>query len=469
MGRPDPTSTQRNETPAATLPRAVLVDDDTDFQSALAEVVRAEGFAVETAATLKAARELLDARLPDLLVVDLNLPDGSGLELLGELEGKPPIEVILITGNATVDSAVEALRRGAADYLTKPVDMPRLKSVLVNVARRRELREEIQTLRGELRSLGRFGPMIGASSVMQKVYDLVSRVAPTDATVLVQGESGTGKELVAQTVHQLSRRRKQPFLPLNCGAVSPQLIESELFGHERGSFTGAERTHKGVFERATGGTLFLDEITEMPIELQVKLLRVLESGVVARIGGERELQVDVRVIAATNKEPEKAVSEGKLREDLLYRLSVFPIRLPPLRERTGDVELLVEYFLSQLNEAEGTSKRFTREALTRLQAHHWPGNVRELKNLVHRAHILADVDIDPSCLPPTGASPLGALETGMDGSVLQLKVGCSVAEAERRLILATLDACGGNKEKAAKMLGISLKTLYNRLNEYRAS
>ena len=206
----------------------------------------------------------------------------------------------------------------------------------------------------------------------------------------------------------------------------------------------------------------------MPIELQVKLLRVLESGVVARIGGERELQVDVRVIAATNKEPENAVSEGKLREDLLYRLSVFPIRLPPLRERTGDVELLVEYFLSQLNEAGGTSKRCTREALARLQAHHWPGNVRELKNLVHRAYILADADIDPSCLPPTGAAPSGAPEAGMDGSVLQLKVGCSVAEAERRLILATLDACGGNKEKAAKMLGISLKTLYNRLNEYRA-
>ncbi len=468
MGRPDPTSSQHNETSAATLPRAVLVDDDADFQSALAEVVRAEGFKVEAAATLEAARELLDARLPDLLVVDLNLPDGSGLELLRELEGKPPIEVILITGNATVDSAVEAMRRGAADYLTKPVDMPRLKSVLVNVARRRELREEIQTLRGELRSLGRFGPLIGGSSVMQKVYDLVGRVAPTDATVLVQGESGTGKELVAQTLHQLSRRRKQPFLPLNCGAISPQLIESELFGHERGSFTGAERMHKGVFERATGGTLFLDEITEMPMELQVKLLRVLESGVFARIGGEREIQVDVRVIAATNQEPEKAVAEGKLREDLLYRLSVFPIHLPPLRERTGDVELLLEYFLSQLNEAEGTSKRFTREALVRLQAHHWPGNVRELKNLVHRAYILADVDIDPSCLPSIGAAPSGALEAGMDGSVLQLKVGCSVAEAERRLILATLDTCGGNKEKAAKMLGISLKTLYNRLNEYRA-
>src|SRR5213593_3088108 len=324
---------------------ALLVDDDVSFQAALAELVRAEGFSVETAASLGEARAFLGEHTPDLALVDLKLPDGSGLELLREIDSSVATEIVLITGHATVDSAVEALRRGASDYLTKPVDIPRLKSVLANVVRRRELREEIESLRGTLRSLGHFGPLIGASPAMQAVYDMVARVAPTDATVLVQGESGTGKELVAQTLHQLSRRRKEPFVALNCAAVSPQLIESELFGHERGSFTGAARTHKGYFERAEGGTLFLDEISEMPIELQVKLLRVLETGTVARIGGDQSVEVDVRVLAATNRDPHKAVHDGKLREDLLYRLSVFPIHMPPLRERGEDIELLASYFL----------------------------------------------------------------------------------------------------------------------------
>jgi two-component system, NtrC family, response regulator AtoC len=447
------------------MPHALLVDDDPTFSDALAEVLRQEGFSIETASNLKEARTLLGTRVPDLALVDLHLPDGSGLELLGDVEGLAPAEVVLMTGQATVDSAIEALRRGAADYLTKPVDFRRLKSVLVNVLRRGELREEIQTLRAELRNLGRFGPLIGGSPAMQAIYDLIARVAPTEATVLVQGESGTGKELVARTVHQLSRRRKQPFLPLNCGAVSPQLIESELFGHERGSFTGADRTHKGYFERAGGGTLFLDEITEMPIELQVRLLRVLETGTLSRVGAEREIAVDVRVIAATNQDPERAVADGKLREDLLYRLSVFPIHLPPLRERHGDVELLTEDFLAAVNESEKTRKHFTPAALALLRAHPWPGNVRELKNAVQRAFILADEEITPSCLPSlgTGGNAHGA------AVALQLRVGSSIAEAERRLILATLDEYAGDKERAALTLGISLKTLYNRLNLYKAS
>ena len=449
---------------------ALLIDDDVSFQAALAELVRAEGFSVETAASLGEARAFLGEHTPDLALVDLKLPDGSGLELLREIDSSVATEIVLITGHATVDSAVEALRSGASDYLTKPVDIPRLKSVLANVVRRRELREEIESLRGTLRSLGHFGPLIGASPAMQAVYDMVARVAPTDATVLVQGESGTGKELVAQTLHQLSRRRKEPFVALNCAAVSPQLIESELFGHERGSFTGAARTHKGYFERAEGGTLFLDEISEMPIELQVRLLRVLETGTVARVGGESELKVDVRVVAATNREPEHAVADGRLREDLLYRLSVFPIRLPALRERAGDVELLVRAFLAELNAAQGTRKGISRAALELLQGHQWPGNVRELKNALHRAFILADEEIEPGHIPllraqlPNGSEP----EAPVAGGMVQLRVGCPLAEAERRLILATLHEQGGNKEKTAKTLGIRLKTLYNKLNKYKA-
>src|SRR6185369_12321941 len=286
-------------------------------------------------------------------------------------------------------------------------------------------------------------------------------VAPTDASVFLIGESGTGKDLAAQTLHLLSRRSKAPFLPLNCGAISPTLIESELFGHERGSFTGASHRHKGYFERSHTGTLFLDEITEMPIELQVKLLRVLETGTVARIGGDHPVEVDVRVVAATNRDPQKAVSEGKLREDLLYRLQVFPIYMPPLRDRTDDVILLADYFLGQLNERQGTAKKFTEDSLERLRTHSWPGNVRELKNVVHRAFIMADQEISPRCLPREVGGDSGLIRS------LHFQAGTSIEEVERRLIMATLDAYGANKRKTADVLGVSLKTLYNRLNSYR--
>jgi len=448
------------------VPDALVVDDDPGFQDALARLVRAEGFSVETAATLEEARGRLEEHVPDLALVDLNLPDGSGLDLIRDIEPLARTDIVLVTGNASVDSAVAALLGGATDYLTKPVDERRLRSVLLNVARRRELRQEIDTLRTDLRGLGRYGPIIGVSASMQHVYDLIGRVAATEATVLILGESGTGKELVAQTIHAQSRRRGQSFVPVNCGAVSPGLIESELFGHERGSFTGAERTHRGFFERAAGGTLFLDEISEMPSELQVRLLRILETGSVARVGSERDLPIDVRVIAASNIEPAAAVRDGKLREDLLYRLSVFPIRLPPLRERPEDIELLAEYFLSRLNETSDLApRRLSRAAVRRLRSHSWPGNVRELANAVQRAFILADDEIDATSLP-TPLRPQSP-DSGEDGPVLRVRVGSTVAEAERRLILATLEECGGNKDRAARLLGISLKTLYNKLNRYR--
>jgi DNA-binding NtrC family response regulator len=444
------------------MPRALVIDDDRNVMQALAELIEREGFETRSASNLEEARALIAAGPPDVVLIDLLLPDGNGMELLQSLD--PSTQVVLITGHASVDTAVEALRLGASDYLTKPVDIARLKAVLANILRTQQLKQEIGTLRTELRKLGHFGQLIGASPPMQKLYDLISRVAPTDATVLLTGESGTGKDMVAQSLHELSRRRAAPLLPLNCGAVSPNLIESELFGHERGSFTGADRTHKGYFERANQGTLFLDEITEMPVELQVKLLRVLETGTVTRIGGENPIAVDVRVIAATNRQPEEAVTQGKLREDLLYRLKVFPLPLPPLRERGDDVELLAQHFLAELNKPDGTTKSFSRTALERLRRHNWPGNVRELKNLIHHAFILSDEEIGPDCLPPEG-------DTSEDtvGPSLHLKVGTSIDEADRRLILATLAQYNGDKKKAAEILGISVKTLYNRLSEYRTT
>jgi len=308
---------------------------------------------------------------------------------------------------------------------------------------------------------GRFGSMLGAAPAMQKFYHHMARVAPTDATVLLLGESGTGKELAAQTIHALSLRQNEAFLPVNCGAISPQLIESEIFGHEKGSFTGAERQHKGYFERANGGTLFLDEITEMPPELQVKLLRVLESGSFMRIGSNQEIASDVRVIAASNRDPGQAVAEGKLRLDLYHRLNVFPLCLPPLRERTDDVALLVRHFLDELNTVHGTAKVMTPEALASLISRNWPGNVRELRNHIQRAYILADQTIGVATLTPDLAE-----RESHGGLTLAIPVGTSLAEVDKKIIFATLQLCDGVKKHAAEILGISLKTLYNRLQEY---
>jgi two-component system, NtrC family, response regulator AtoC len=440
-------------------PRALIVDDDSGFLAGLAELVKREGFDVVTAGTLKQAREEIAANPPDILLVDLHLPDGSGLDLLEGFEPPSVPEIVLITGSASVETAVDALRRGVADYLTKPVDFARVKMALGNVTRALELRGEIGTLRSELRKLGRFGPLIGASPPMQKVYDLIGRVAGTDASILISGETGTGKELVAETIHNLSRRKKKPFLAVNCGALSAHLIESELFGHERGSFTGADRMHKGYFERANGGTLFLDEITET-VEIQVRLLRALQTATVTRVGGTEPIKIDVRIVAASSRQVEEAVAAGKLREDLFYRLNVFPIELPPLRERGDDVELLAEQFLGELNLAEGTTKHFTRACLERLHGHSWPGNVRELQNVIRRAFILSEADVGVDSLPL-------AVTEEVAGASLVTRVGTPIAEAERRLILATVEHCDGNKKKAADLLKISLKTLYTRLSEYK--
>ena len=306
--------------------------------------------------------------------------------------------------------------------------------------------------------------MLGNSEPMRRLYHMIARVAPTNATVLIVGESGTGKELVAQHLHRRSRRRDQKFVAINCGAIPENLIESELFGHEKGAFTGAARTRKGVFERASEGTLFLDEITEMPIHLQVRLLRVLETGRLVRVGGDEEIAVDVRVIAATNRDPADAVADDRLRKDLLYRLSVFPIHLPALRQRGDDVDLLAHHFLALHNQAEATAKRFAAATLDQMRAFSWPGNVRQLKNVVFRAFILADDEIRPEHLPKLTASPS---EAAAPGDALTVTVGTPIADVERRLIEATLEHFAGDKKRTADTLGISLKTLYNRLNAYQ--
>ncbi len=309
----------------------------------------------------------------------------------------------------------------------------------------------------------RFGLLRGSSRPMRQLYRILERVAPTEATVLLQGESGTGKELIAQTLHDLSARHDAVFVPVNCGALPANLIESELFGHERGSFTGASRQHRGYFERAHGGTLFLDEITEMPLELQVNLLRVLETGALVRLGGQQQVKVDVRVVAATNRPPAEALAEGRLREDLYFRLSTFPVRVPPLRERAGDVALLARHFLSLLNAADGYEKQLTDAALCLLEAQEWRGNVRELKNAMQRAYILADEEIDAHHFPQwSWADVRRGGERGVG-----LRIGSTTLEdAERHIILATLEHFNGDKRRAADTLGVSLKTIYNRLKRY---
>ena len=443
---------------------ALILEDDELSRAALAEIVELEGFHVLSVGSLAEARAAVQHQTPDVALLDLVLPDGSGLEIMRQLQSCASTQIVLITGSASVDSAVDALRLGAADYLTKPIDADRLKTILLSVARTNELKRELDAMRTALFELGSFGPLIGASKAMQEVYDLVGKVAPTDVAVLLTGESGTGKEEVATVIHSLSPRRGRRFVAVNCGAVSPTLIESELFGHEKGSFTGATRQHRGLFEQASGGTLFLDEVTEMPPESQVKLLRALETSTITRVGAEQTIKIDVRLVAATNENPESAVAAGKLRHDLLYRMSSFRITLPPLREREQDIDLLADYFVAQLQRDYKTEKRLTSETREFLHAHPWKGNVRELKNAIQRAFIVAGDEIAPDCLPPEIVGRTGA--PGAGG--LYLKVGASLEENERRLILATLEHVSGSKRKAAELLGISLKTLYTRLSSYQA-
>ncbi len=458
------------------MPHALIVDDEPDTSETLAMLVATQGFTVATAASLREARRQMILQEPDILLLDLMLPDGSGMELFREAKALTNTEVVLMTGHASLDTSIEALRLGAADYLVKPTHMTHLQGVLSRVTRPSALMEEAAEMKAVLERDGHFGQLWGRSAPMREVYEQITRVAGTSATVLITGESGTGKEVVARTIHDLSRRRGKPFLAVNCGAISPHLIESEIFGHEKGSFTGADRQHHGFFERAAGGTLFLDEITEMPLDLQVKLLRVLESGTFMRVGSTQVQETDVRILAATNRALEQAAASGKLREDLLYRLNVFPIHLPALRERREDVPAIAEHFLEQICKREGQSKRFTPQALERLAGYRWSGNVRELRNIVYRAYVMAPgTSIVNECLPRSVADNGSAASAPASASVstpavpsVTVTVGTTLADAERQITLATLEHLGRHKEKTAATLGISLKTLYNRLKEYAA-
>jgi DNA-binding NtrC family response regulator len=449
--------------PAAARLALLVVDDDRDFRESLVTLLERQGFDVKSAASCAAARAAIDAQHFDAILVDRELPDGDGVSLLSA-RGDGASELIVITGHASVESAVDALKDGALDYLTKPIDVAKFKSTLAHLRRTHALKRDVRELRTELLSQGRFGPIVGRSKSMRPVFEAIARVAPTDASVLIEGESGTGKEIVAQAIHDLSQRKESKLVAVNCGAIPEALIESELFGHERGSFTGADKLHRGYFERADGGTLFLDEVSEMPVRLQVKLLRVLESSRIQRVGSSEEIPANVRVLAATNREPKQAILDGKLREDLYFRLAVFPIRLPPLRERRGDVTILAEHFLGLLNRAHGTKKDWAPDALANLEKREWKGNVRELKNAVYRAYILADETLveEMAVVTPIGAGPVA-------GATLAIRVGGSIAEAERAIIFATLELTNSDKPAAANLLGISLKTLYNRLNVYHAA
>ncbi|WP_186104776.1 sigma-54-dependent transcriptional regulator [Burkholderia gladioli] len=442
------------------MPHILVVDDDEETRAALTALAAAQDVPCESAASLEEARSRIAARCPSPVLCDLMLPDGSGMSLLDELP-RDRCQIVVATGYASLDSAIRAIRLGASDYLVKPFNMERVQNLLSRVTRQEARADNLEALAEELRRSSRFGRMLGRSRAMLGVYDAIARVAGTPASVLLTGESGTGKELAAQTVHDLSPRHAQPFVAINCGALPANLIESEMFGHERGSFTGAERDHRGFFERAHGGTLFLDEITEMPIELQVRLLRVLETRQVLRLGGTREVEVDVRIVAATNRDPLASIEQGKLRADLYHRINVFPIALPPLREREDDVVLLAEAFLETLNQQSGRALRFSEAARQEMSQRGWRGNVRELRNLVQRAAIFCEGErIDTLPLPIMDELSEAAR---IPGDSVSVPLDVPLDEMDRRLVTATLAHCAGVKAHAAEMLGISLKTLYSRL------
>ena len=452
--------------------RVLIVEDDAPARKGLADLLTLWGYDVATAADGSEAVDRAAEEAPAVVLSDLVMPTMDGLGLLSVLRTDyPDTAVIMLTGQGSIESAVQAMKEGAYDYLTKPLDPARLQLVLERALDRAESAREVHRLRRELRQRGAFGRLVAGVPSMQEVTRQIEQVAPTDATVLLLGESGTGKELIARTIHDHSARRRGPFVAVNCAAIPESLLESEIFGHEKGSFTGATGRRPGCFELADAGTLLLDEIAEMSPATQVKFLRVLQDGRFRRVGGQAEISVDVRVIAATNKSPAKALQTGALREDLYYRVAVFTLSLPPLRERLEDLEELVRVLLEELAERHQRSIWGVDEAaLAALRRYAWPGNVRELRNVLERALIVCPGELIgvahlPSPLAATSPPPVEPPgDQAADG--LHLQVGTTVDEAERRLILRTLAHTGNNKTRAAEILGISLKTLHNKLNRY---
>jgi DNA-binding NtrC family response regulator len=446
--------------------RVLIVEDDSAARIGLEQLVKSWGFIAEAAADGEEALEKVTSFRPAIVITDLVMPRMDGLALLRSLQHQgADVTTLLLTAQGTVETAVEAMKEGAYDYLTKPIDLQRLKILLDKIVERLETMREVKALRRQLRESGTFGSLIGNSPEMRKIYSVVEQAAPTGASVLIAGESGTGKELVAQTIHHLSPRASFPFVAINCAAIPETLLESEIFGHEKGAFTGAADRRQGCFELADRGTLFLDEIGEMTPATQVKLLRVLQERTFRRLGGRVEQSVDVRVIAATNVDPQEAVKQGKLREDLFYRLNVFSFRLPPLRERKEDLPLLTQAFINEFNQRNQKSIAGVDQQTMRMIEHYaWPGNVRELRNVIERATILSSGPfIEAKHLPPS----LAEEPAPQHQPQVALAPGITVEEAERRLILMTLEHTRDNKTRAAEILGISLKTLHNKLNKLR--
>jgi len=444
--------------------RLLIVDDEADSREAMAELVGRWGYEVATASDGTEALRRAAEWHPDVILTDLVMPGLDGLWLLRALRTElPDCPVVLLTGRGTIQTAVQAIKEGAYDFIEKPLEVPRLRLVLDRALEKKETLREVQLLRRRLAALAPGTDMIGSGPAMQRVFDLARKVAPSVASVVISGPSGSGKEVLAHAIHRMSPRRDGPFLALNCSAIPATLIESELFGYERGAFTGAAERRIGHFEQAGGGTLFLDEIGEMPIELQAKLLRVLEERKVWRLGGRAEVEVDVRVLAATQQDLREEIRRGRFREDLYFRLCVFTIELPALRERREDIPLLVQHFVEKLGAESGKRVQgVTPAAMAVLEGHPWPGNVRELRNVLERAVILVDgefigVEHLPQELQPEEP----------EAAALSLPLGNTLDEVEREYLLASLVRNGGNKARTAAALGISEKTLYNKLARYR--
>jgi DNA-binding NtrC family response regulator len=452
-------------------PRVLIVDDEAGSRLGLSELIANWGYVTEAAADGAEGLEKVESFRPQVVLADLVMPRMDGMELLRALSGKlGHMAFVMLTAKGSIASAVEAMKRGAFDYLAKPVDTRQLQALLERATSRASLFEELERYESGLEKTGRFGTMVGKSAPMRRLYQLLKQAGPSSASVLIVGESGTGKELVARTLHDVSPRVKGPFSAINCAAIPESLLESEIFGHERGAFTGAEERRQGCFELANTGTLFLDEVAEMAASTQVKLLRVLEERSFRRLGGQEEIQVDVRVLAATNRDPETSLKDGKLREDLYYRLNVFTMELPPLRERADDIPFLVDHFIREFAKANGKSTvGVDQNALQALTAYHWPGNVRELRNAIERAVILCSRPlVGMEELPTSVTQPSQpVVATASPHGEVTIPVGTTVEQAERDLIMKTLEATGQNKTRAAEILGISLKTLHNKLKKYR--
>jgi DNA-binding NtrC family response regulator len=446
----------------------LIVDDEEAARESLRELLAAEGYETQAAEDGLAGLKRVKEFLPSVVLTDVLMPRMDGFELLREIHSLyPEMAVILLTGHGSVEMALRAIQEeGAYHYFEKPIDLKKLSLVVERAVEYSEARRENEALRRQLRDRGAFGEMVGDSTSMRQIYHLIEQVAPSSASVLITGESGTGKELIARTIHNLSPRKSAQFVAINCSAIPETLMESELFGHEKGAFTGAAARRQGCFELANGGTLLLDEIAEMPTLLQAKLLRVLEERSVRRLGSTQEIPIDVRLLAATNKNPQEAVTDGALREDLLYRLNVITIELPPLRERKDDLPLLAQHLVTQLAEKHKRPARsLTPAALQVLQSHSWPGNVRELRNTIERAVIIcSSEEIHRHHLAPY---PVDQRARVRSEDTLSLPVGTPIEEVERQMIMRTLQKTDNNKTRAAELLGISLKTLHNKLRLYR--